>query len=239
MSDQTLNLQSQVLNANFGFSSFETRHKISIEFLRDAEIAKPMIPLFPIPAYGMKLVEGEAGYFGVPEEEVDPEVHGVGCLPGVALPGSARLDSQGRVFTGHWEVAPGLEENHTLVTEKMDLPFDTTIHYIAAHLHPYAESLELYDLTARKTVYKTRARNTPDRIGLEEVEYFASVEGLPVYKDHQYEIVSMYNNTTDEPQTAMAGFFLYLRAKDLEKAINESRASQRASGSELTAAPQE
>jgi hypothetical protein len=28
----------------------------------------------------------------------------------------------------------------------MNLPFDTTVHYVAAHLHPCVESLELRDL---------------------------------------------------------------------------------------------
>ena len=37
----------------------------------------------------------------------------------------------------------GREVNHTPVTSLMALPFDTTIHYIAIHLHPFAESVEL------------------------------------------------------------------------------------------------
>ena len=46
-------------------------------------------------------------------------------------------------FSGHWVVPPGRQENRTLVTEWLNLRFDTTVHYIAVHLHPFAESLEL------------------------------------------------------------------------------------------------
>jgi len=36
----------------------------------------------------------------------------------------------------------------------MNLRFDTTLHYIAVHLHPFAEFLELRDLTADKSILK-------------------------------------------------------------------------------------
>ena len=44
------------------------------------------------------------------------------------------------------------DHDRTLVTELMSLPYDTTVHYIAVHLHPFAESLELIDLTTGKNV---------------------------------------------------------------------------------------
>jgi hypothetical protein len=72
------------------------------------------------------------------------------------------------------------------------MQFDTTVHYIAVHLHPFAESLELVDLTTGESVFKSKARNFDDKIGLEEVEFFSSEEGLPIYKDHEYELVSTY-----------------------------------------------
>jgi hypothetical protein len=125
-------------------------------------------------------------------------------------------DGQGRTFSGHWIVKPGREENHSLVTKLLALPYDTTLHYVAVHLHPFAESVELRDLTAGTTVYKSHARQERERIGLKEVEFLSSAEGIPLYKDHEYEVVSVYDNTSGVDQDAMATMFLYVAAKDLD-----------------------
>ena len=55
----------------------------------------------------------------------------------------------------------------------------------------------------------------PEAIGIEHVEYFSSPEGLSVYKGHEYELVSTYNNSTDVDQDSMAVMFLYLLDKEL------------------------
>ena len=112
---------------------------------------------------------------------------------------------------------PGREVNRTLATNWMSVPFDTTVHYIAVHLHPFAESLELLDLTTGNTIFHSQVRNTPERIGLEHVEYFSSPEGIRVYKGHEYELVSVYNNTTDVDQDSMAVMFLYMLDKELQE----------------------
>ena len=53
-------------------------------------------------------------------------------------------------------------------------------------------------------------RNSAEKIGLERVESFTSVEGIPVYADHEYELVSVYENTSAEAQDSMAIMFLYM-----------------------------
>jgi hypothetical protein len=37
-----------------------------------------------------------------------------------------------------------------------------------------------------------------------------------MYADHEYEVISIYDNTSGEDQDAMATMFLYLVAKDLQ-----------------------
>ena len=125
-------------------------------------------------------------------------------------------DSFGRRFTGHWVVEPGREVNRTLVTEILDLPFDTTVHYIAVHLHPFAESLELRDLTTGDTVFKSRVRPAEKGIGIQHVDYFSSEEGVLLRKKHDYELVSVYNNTSGEEQDSMAVMYMYLLDKRFE-----------------------
>ena len=99
----------------------------------------------------------------------------------------------------------------------MKLTFDTTLHFAAVHLHPFAQSLELRDLTADKTVFKANAQNFKDKIGLKKVDYFSSEEGVPLYKDHEYELISVYNNTTDLDQDSMAVMFLYVLDQEFEE----------------------
>lgn len=210
-----LALTTQVLNHNIEGETFDVRHKVTISYVRNRELRQSMKALFPIGAYGLALLEGDSGYFGV--EQPDREKHGPGCLVTENASDHTYSDHLGRTFTGHWQVKPGREVNHTLVTGLMRIPYDTTIHYIAVHLHPFAESLELRDLTAGETLFKSLAENLVDRIGLTKVDSFQSVEGIAVFRDHEYELVSTYNNTTNENQDSMAVMYLYLRDLEAEK----------------------
>lgn len=218
---EALSLTTQVLNLNAEGEQFSVRHKVTIDFVRERDLEQPLIPLFPTSAYGLQLIEGESGYFGL--EQPDPEKHGPGCLVGESASEHSYDDGLGRLFTGHWVVPPGREVNRTLVTKVLRIPYDTTVHYIAVHLHPLAESLTLRDLTAGEDVFASTARNFEDRIGLAEVQAFSSVEGIQIYSDHEYELVSVYNNTTDEPQDSMAVMYIYLRDQELEAKLEESK----------------
>ncbi len=215
LSSEELDLTTQVLNLNLEGQSLEVRHKVGIEFVRDLDVEGRMSALFPIAGYGLTLLEGEDAYFGV--RRPDEEAHGPGCLAGSNASDHEYEDGLGRKFSGHWVVPPGREVNRTLVTRLMRVPYDTTIHYIAVHLHPFAESLELRDLTAGKTVFKSEARNLTDRIGLDHVDYLSSEAGLPVFAGHEYEMISVYDNTTDQDQDSMAVMYMYLRDRDFDR----------------------
>lgn len=218
---EDLSLTTQVLNHNIRDRTIEVRHKVSVRYVPDADIDGRMTALFPSSAYGLALLEGDEGVFGVANP--DPEEHGPGCLMGSNASDHTYEDPLGRSFTGHWVVPPGREENRTNVTKLMNVPWDTRIHTIAVHLHPFAESLELRDLTTGETVFRSRARNQPDRIGLAEVESYTSAEGIPVYADHEYELVSVYDNTTEEDQDSMAVMYLYLADRHFERDFRASR----------------
>lgn len=59
------------------------------------------------------------------------------------------------------------------------------------------------------TVFKSTQRRRTDRVGLDAIESFASVDGVPLDKDHDYELVSVYDNPTQKDSDAMASIFLY------------------------------
>jgi hypothetical protein len=222
-----LRLQSQVLNHNLADANLDVRHQIAIDFVRDRDLEKTMVPLTLTGVFGEKLIDGEGGHFGIDPDQVNPELHGPGCSIGqAAMEGHDHSDRQGRTFTGHWVVKPGREVNHTLVTRQLGLTHDVTLHYAAIHLHPYAESLRLVDLTSRKTVFEVKGTNARDRIALEHVEHVESVEGLPLSAGHEYELVSVYDNFSGVDQDAMATVFMYVRADDVSVEEMRSRAAR-------------
>lgn len=215
LSSETLDLTTQVLNLHLeSVDGLKVRHKVSLEFVREQDVGGSMSALFPVAGYGLALLEGDSAYFG--ERQPDAATHGPGCLVGSNASDDEYNDQHGRKFTGHWVVPPGREVNRTLVTHLMQVPYDTTIHYIAVHLHPFAESLELRDLTTGESVFKSRARNFVDHIGLAHVDYLSSAAGVPIFADHDYEMVSVYNNTSREPQDSMAVMYIYLRDRDFD-----------------------
>ena len=228
LSDEALSLTTQGLNHNMENPQFEVRHKITVEYVRDRD-AGSMIPLFSVGVYGLALMQGKDGYFGI--ENPSREEHGASCLPGETASDQLYHDPMGRTFTGHWVVKPGREVKHTLVTELLKLPYNTTVHYIAVHLHPFAESLELRDLTTGKSLFKSTARNFEDKIGLPFVASYSDPEGFELYKDHQYQLVSVYNNTSGEDQDSMAVMYLYLRDKTFdERSVKREPALQGVGG---------
>jgi len=143
------------------------------------------------------------------------EHSGPSCLIGMRAPNAAGMasdyvDPHGRHMTGHWVVPPGKQFNTNDVTWFMNLPYDSRLHYAAVHLHPFAESLTLRDATAGTDIFKAQAENPKHRVGLDRVDAFESVTGVPMYKDHKYEMVSVYNNPTRQNADSMASMFLAL-----------------------------
>ena len=77
--------------------------------------------------------------------------------------------------------------------------------------------MELRDLTADQSLFHSQASNLRGKVGLDHVEAYSSVEGIPVFKDHDYELVTVYNNTSEEKQDSMAVMFLYLLDKEFRR----------------------
>jgi len=216
LSTEPLELTTQVLNLNIPDPNMDVQHQVTIEYVKDSELTSPMKPLFQGAVEGFKSLEGEGLVYGVSDPSM--EKHGAGCAVGAsAIKGDVDYDTFGRKFTAHWVVQPGREVTRTDVTKFLNLQFDTKVHYIAVHLHPYAESLTLIDKTTGKTVYKADVVNDKDKVGLAKVPFYSSDEGTPVYEDHEYELVSVYNNTTDEPVDSMAVMYLYMEDPSWEK----------------------
>jgi hypothetical protein len=209
-------MNTQVLNLNWPDQTFKARHRVSIDYVRDADLAQPLQPLVQCGVPVFVSLEGR---------EIAYDAHELlqGNCPSCCVPGKKAvdwaegLDKYARRFSNHWLVSPGRSEYRTRANSTLTLVADTTIHYIAVHVHPYAESIELRDLTAGESIFTSRAHNLPDKIGLERVDSLSSADGVPVAVGHEYEIRTTYNNTSATDQDSMAVMFVYVLDKEYQR----------------------
>jgi cyclophilin family peptidyl-prolyl cis-trans isomerase len=145
---------------------------------------------------------------------------GLTCLIGARAPnanGGEYTDPQGHHLLGHWVVPPGKQVNRSDATWFMALPFDGKLHMALAHLHPYAQSLTLRDTTTGTDIFKAVAKNPAKGIGLAHVDTLESDAGIPMYRDHKYEIISVYDNPTQTNADSMASVFLGIDDPQFQK----------------------
>ena len=148
--------------------------------------------------------------------------HGTSCAVGkAALEGSEMVDlGTGEKLTGHWVVEPGREVNTTDVTPLLALSEKFRVHYIAVHLHPFAESLEFRDDTTNTILFKANVTAADKNIGIKHIDHFASTEGLQLDPEHNYSLTSIYNNTTAQNVDSMAVMYLYGAVRNIPAASN-------------------
>jgi hypothetical protein len=125
------------------------------------------------------------------------------------------VNNKGESLMNHWIVPPGHHIYKTDITRQLNLPFDTTVHYATIHVHPFARAMELRDLTTGKVVFHLTSRDWSDRIGVAHVDEFKSTEGVPIFRDHRYELTAEYDNTSVANTDAMAILYVYLLEKNL------------------------
>jgi hypothetical protein len=206
--DEPLLVTAQVLNHNHVGPPIHVRQRITVRFIRDRALRRPLTPVYQSSVSTLVHIEGPGGEYGTPPD-VDAHDHHM-APEGMAADTIPFRDKAGRVFSGHWVVKPGRDVRHTPVNGWLDLDSDQTIRFVSVHLHPFAESIELRDSTANTTILSSHAENHAERIGLSQVQQIATPRGLPLRKDHRYELVSRYNNTSGVDRTAMAVLYLYL-----------------------------
>lgn len=114
----------------------------------------------------------------------------------------------------HFDVPPGRHEYRSTLPKDSPIYLGGTIHYIKLHLHPYGLLVALVDKTTGKTLWQGEAKTVPGRGVLTDIDYYSSETGIPIDTSHEYEIVSVYDNTLDHVTDAMAVLRVYI-ADDL------------------------
>lgn len=223
LSNERVGAFSQVLNLSQPSGSRTVRHRLHVRYLRDRDLPEPPKALVVTHAFVMASLEGAPAVFNV----ADPssELAGATCQAGSLPPGvqSFYVDKHERRFAGHWVVPPGRHEYRTLVTDQLQIPYDTTVHFVGVHVHPYSRSVELRDLTTGASVWKGVQESSRGRAGLDWIDYYSSEAGFPIYKDHQYELISVYENPGRERSDAMASMFLYYLDREFDRGAVAAR----------------
>ena len=221
---QSLKIASQVLNHNIPDINLKVFHDVEIEYLRQSQLTGPLIPLFQQSVSILKQESGPPGEYGTGP---DCALHVVDTNGISNAPESHTCeisfdqenfnpyaDKYGRTFSAHWVIPMGKQVLRTNVTPILNLSFDTKIHYIGVHLHPFAKTLELRDATLDSLLFTAYVKDAAGRIGIEQIDHYSSEEGIAVYKDHAYELISTYECTDSvNTHTAMAVMYLYLHDK--------------------------
>jgi hypothetical protein len=220
LNGQEFEMVSQVLNHNQPELNIEVKHQSQIKYIKGSQAAD-LKPLYQKSTFVTKQITGPAGEYGLPltcvahqldSAHIEGEKPNHNCeIDYSKSEYDPYSDKYGRKYTSHWAIPVGEEILKTDVTQMMELSEDTKIHMIGVHLHPFGKKLELWDKTKNELLYESSLAPLDSLIGFKSIEYYKSVEGIPVFKDHSYELISTYNclDTTDR-HTAMAVMYLYL-----------------------------
>jgi hypothetical protein len=100
-------------------------------------------------------------------------------------------------------VPPGRHE----FQKSFEAPFNGSIHFIGTHIHPHGVTVELYDITHSRLVWRSK-RKIDEAGQLIEMDTFGSDSGYPVSAGNVFRITAIYDNSTAAPIDAMAGLFL-------------------------------
>jgi hypothetical protein len=208
-SNENLFLSTQSLNHNIKTDPFSVKHKVTLGFNAHHKVMKPLMSktVFIMLPYDAK------NPFQGPTES-NPNM----CLP-IETKNHSYTNGEGLSLSGHWVIFEGKSTYSFDISRQLQLKDSTTLHHIASHLHPFAESLSFRDKTIDSTLFTASAENYKDKIGLKKVSSFSSEEGVMLYPDHRYELVLQTNNTSGEQQDMMASMFVFLYDKEMDSKL--------------------
>ena len=214
--NENLFLSTQALNHNIKSEPFSVKHKVTLGYQPND---KKMKSLQSKTVFVMLPYDANNPFQGPTEN--NPNM----CLP-VETGNHSYKNKDGESLSGHWVVFPGRETYSYDITQQLQLKDSTTMHHIATHLHPYAETLTLKDKTMDSVLFTSKAENYTDKIGLKSVSTFSSEEGVMLYPDHNYELVLKTNNTSDVNQDMMASMFVFLFDKEMDEKLKAYNAQK-------------
>jgi len=208
--NEYLYVTTQALNHNFPDANFWIRHEVDINYSRE----KNMKPLMSKTAFIMLPFDQSNPY----KSPLDPGTNQ--CIP-VETKNHTYDDGKGNTLSGHWVIPIGKNTYRSSINAQLQLQDSLRLHAAAIHVHPFASKISLFDKTTNKSIFTSNIENHKGSIGLKSIDSFSSVEGLWLYKNHDYEIVLEVYNTTKVQQDMMGSMFLFFYDKELDDLLHK------------------
>ena len=209
-SKEPLRLMSMALNQQPDIEPFSTKIRTQIEHIPDAELDQPLKALgkfavdVRIPIYDDGTSAADHAGCAVGEEDI--VVHAADGVEGQI---DLTHTQGGMKTTPHFYVPPGKFTYIQDFSGASVVPYNTTLHYISAHLHRYGTVIELWDTTTDTLLFQSVPRMNADGTYISRMPDYSSSEGIEIRTDHDYQIRAKYNNTTEAPIDAMAVMYFY------------------------------
>jgi hypothetical protein len=204
-----LYVTTQALNHNLPDANFWIRHQVDINY----SSAKNVKPLMSRTAFIMLPFDQSNPY----KSPLDPGVNQ--CIP-VETKNHTYDDGKGNKLSGHWVIPVGKNTYRSSIDKQLLIQDSLRLHAAAIHVHPFATKISLFDKTSKEAIFSSNIINHKNLIGLSRIDPFSSVEGIWLYKNHEYEIVLEVNNTSKIPQDMMGSMFLFFYDKELDELLN-------------------
>ncbi len=187
---------AQALNNNDDINK-NLSYKLTVHYLSDADAQK----------YALKPLRTVTVAVMAKDTDTAPANSGDICTTqdGMLEPMPAGMSS-----LVHFNVPPGRHEYKSPVERTNPIYMGGTIHYIKLHLHPYGESVTLTDKTAGTTVWHGKTLKDANKAVLTDADFYSGIEGIKIDPAHEYEITTVYNNTSNAVTDAMAVLRLYV-----------------------------
>ena len=185
----------------------EVSFKLKLDYVRQRGLSEPYKPLYCLQMTSLVSVGSEPLHFGVTEPDPDKQGPGAPLYP--IATSTKTLDGLGHEFADTWYLPPGEQTNRSLMTKILSLESDTKLHLATGHMMPFGTSLELFDRTAGRAV--VRLEKSTQGPGLQQ---FQSLEGVDLFKDHEYDLVATFHNTTGGTAKASAQMMIYIETPE-------------------------
>jgi len=208
--NEFLYVTTQSLNHNLPDADFWIRHEVDIKYSK----SKNRKPLMSRTAFIMLPFDKSNPY----KSPLDPGTNQ--CIP-VETKNHTYDDGKGNKLSGHWVIPSGKHTYRSSVSNQLQIQDSLRLHAAAIHVHPFATRISLFDKTTNKPIFASNIVNPKGKIGLTSIDPFSSVEGIWLYKNHEYEIVLEVNNTTKTEQDMMGSMFLFFYDRELDALLQK------------------
>jgi hypothetical protein len=203
-----LYVTTQSLNHNFPDENRFIKHEVAITYSKEKNL-KPLL--------------SRTVFIELPYDKYDPYKSPTDpgkdfCIP-VETKNHSYDDGKGNKLSGHWVITTGKNTYRSGINQQLQIKDSLRMHAAAIHVHPFATSLTLYDKTTKSIVFRSEIENHKNSIGLTKIGYFSSIEGVWLYKTHDYELILEVNNTTSIIQDMMGSMFLFFYDEELDRIL--------------------